>query len=1002
VEPKHKAYWSHPAQKAANGLIQIGGDEFPGLEAAAGMRLNRRGFLGAVGFSFAAAALTGCTRAPVENAIPLLAQPPESVPGVPQYYASTCNGCAANCGVLVKVRDGRPIKLEGNPQHARSRGGLCAVGQASILGLYDKQRFRAPERGGVPTTWDVLDAEVSAQLAHIRERHDRVRVLTSTITSPALRASTADFLKQFANAKHVVYDVPSMSAIRDAHAVTHGARLLPSYDFGKAEVIVGFDADFLGTWISPVAFTAAYSEQRSPSLARPHMSYHVQFEPRMTVTGAKADRRYAVAPSETGALLSCLASHLAKRSGAQTPQAIIDVPAQRDVLDDLAERLWSARGKSFVVSGSNVVAEQVLVNYINHLLGNYGTTLSLEKPSLQAQGNDAELTSLLEEIAAGRVDALFVYGANPAYDFPRYADALRRVPLLVSLAERRDETAALSGYVAPDHHYLESWGDAEPVAGSLSLRQPEIRPLGQTRAALESFARWSGKQGDAYDLLRRFWQAEIHSRAKTKTGFDAFWDRSLHDGYVDVEAAPHKTAGGFNVAAVRSIAARRDETTVILYPSVAMLDGRHAYNPWLHELPDPISKVAWDNYASLAPATAARLGIAEGDVVRLQTHEGALELPAFIQPGQHESVCAVALGYGSRLSARFAKIGPQWLDFAPSVGPNGLVGVNAGSLIALGAGGLSYVSPVTLRKIERRQPLASTQTHNTLTVPENLAKFGREPRPIIQETTLAAFAKNPAAGVQEHAEGEKELWPADHENSGPRWGMAIDLARCTGCSGCVIACQAENNIPVVGKDEVRRNREMHWLRIDRYYAESGGQVDVAFQPLFCQQCGNAPCETVCPVVATVHSEDGLNQQVYNRCIGTRYCANNCPYKGRRFNWFDYAHDDVLQNLVLNPDVTVRSRGVMEKCTFCVQRIQLAKIAAREEGRSPADGEIQTACQQSCPAGAIVFGDLNDPNSRVSKLMKDPRRYRLLAELGVKPAVGFLTLVRNREGEEQYG
>ncbi|HSE50136.1 MAG TPA: 4Fe-4S dicluster domain-containing protein [Terriglobales bacterium] len=1000
MSEQHKTYWMSPAQKA-NGLVQIGAaEEFPGLDAAGGQRVRRRDFLKAVGFSFAAATVVGCSRAPVEKAIPLLVQPEEFVPGEAQYYASTCAGCAAGCGTLVKVRDGRPIKLEGNPEHALSRGGLCATGQGSLLGLYDTQRFRAPQRQGKPTDWATLDREVGEKLAEMQKAGGAVRLLSGTITSPTLRAAIAEFLKPYGGG-HVVYDVPSHSAILEAHERTHGARLLPSYDFSKAEVIAGFDADFLGTWLSPVAFTRGYSAGRRLEDAR--YSYHVHFEPRMTLTGGNADRRYAVAPEDSLAILSYMAERLAARAGERFRSAAGEPAVDRGALDDLCERLWAARGKSLVVSGSTDPDEQMLVNFLNHALGNYGATLSLECPSQQAQGNDADLLALLDELDAGKVQALFVLGANPAFDFPRHAAALAKVPLLVSLAERADETALLARYVAPDHHFLESWGDAEPVAGHLSLQQPAIHPLGETRAALESLARWSGRQDATYDLLRTSWEKQFYPRAKTAAAFQEFWDQALHDGYVEI-AAPAPKLKKFDSAAVRAVPAPPRPTgfALALYTGAAMLDGRNAYNPWLHELPDPVTKVTWDNYVSLAPAAAARLGVNEGDVVRIAAEQGSVELPAFVQPGQHERVLAVALGYGSKLSARFAGIGPKWLDFLPSVGDNGLVGTNAAGLVAT-RGRLGYVSGAAITRTGRTHALASTQTHNTLTVPEKLARFDHEPRPIIQETTLAAYQKDPASGVEEEDARKNALWPEDHETSGPRWGMVIDLSACTGCSGCVIACQAENNIPVVGKDEVRRNREMHWVRIDRYYAEeTPGMVEVAYQPLLCQQCGNAPCETVCPVLATVHSADGLNQQVYNRCIGTRYCANNCPYKGRRFNWFDYAHDDVLANLVLNPDVTVRSRGVMEKCTFCVQRIQTARIVARDQGRDVADGEIQTACQQSCPAGAISFGDLNDPNSRVTKKMKDPRRYRLLSELGVEPAVGYLTLVRDREGGEQHG
>jgi molybdopterin-containing oxidoreductase family iron-sulfur binding subunit len=450
--------------------------------------------------------------------------------------------------------------------------------------------------------------------------------------------------------------------------------------------------------------------------------------------------------------------------------------------------------------------------------------------------------------------------------------------------------------------------------------------------------------------------------------------------------------------------------TLVLYPKVGIPDGSHAYNPWLQELPDPITKATWDNYACLSPAAAGQLSLAEGDVVRVEVRDGkgrggSIDLPVLVQPGQHDQAVAVALGYGSVLSERFAGIGPAWLEAQPTVGENGLVGRNAAPLLAWQGAALRYTRVgVELTKTGKNRPPAVAQLRDTLNLPAHLAPPGQERRPIVRETTLAALG---ASGLNPEArpEAPADLWPDDHPYPGRRWGMVIDLQACTGCSACVVACQAENNVPVVGRDEVRRQREMHWLRIDRYYSGDPTAVEVAHQPMLCQQCERAPCETVCPVLATTHSEEGLNEQVYNRCVGTRYCANNCPYKVRRFNWFDYAHDDALQNLVLNPDVTVRSRGVMEKCTFCVQRLEEARIEARRRGEPLRDGEVQTACQQSCPARAIVFGDLNDPESRVARLRKDRRHYRALEELNIGPSVGYLKVVRNRpDGEEgrQHG
>jgi molybdopterin-containing oxidoreductase family iron-sulfur binding subunit len=429
-----------------------------------------------------------------------------------------------------------------------------------------------------------------------------------------------------------------------------------------------------------------------------------------------------------------------------------------------------------------------------------------------------------------------------------------------------------------------------------------------------------------------------------------------------------------------------------------MLDGRHAHNPWLQELPDPVTKIVWDNYASVSPATAARLGLQESGVVRLEADGAGIELPVHVQPGQHDGAIAVALGYGRKGTDRFTRIGPQWFEAEPIVPPGGLVGKNAAPFLRFAGGALEYDNvPVTVTATGKSHPLVSTQEHHSLHVPEHLAPRNRERRPIVQETTLGEYTKDPSAGSFGRHEAVS-LWPEEHTYDGSHWGMAIDLSACTGCSACLVGCMAENNIPVVGKDEVRRNREMTWIRIDRYYTEQDGRFSVAHQPMLCQHCGNAPCETVCPVLATVHSKEGLNQQVYNRCVGTRYCSNNCPYKVRRFNWFEYPHGDDLHRLVLNPDVTVRERGVMEKCSFCVQRIQEAKINAKKNGLPVKDGDIQPACQQSCPARAIVFGDMNNPESQLAQRMKDERFYRVLEETGVRPSVGYMTLVRD-SGEE---
>jgi molybdopterin-containing oxidoreductase family iron-sulfur binding subunit len=979
---------------------------------------SRRDFLKIAGFAFAGTALAGCERAPVQYAVPYLVAPNELIPGRSYHYASTCGGCSAGCGLLVKNRDGRPIKLEGNPDHPLSRGGLCAVGQASLLGLYDQQRLRHPLQGSQVAAWSEVDQAIARQLNTVRTEKGAVRFLTGPIVSPATQRGLNRFLATFADARHVVHDPLSCSAISEAHRRTHGVRLLPHFRLDKAEVIISFDADFLGTWISPVEFTAAYQAGRRLEGPAPHSSYHVQFESRLSLTGAKADRRLAVTPNELAQMMVQLAARVAKKTGSPFPEGRLDDdPAATQFLDSIADSLWQNRQRSLVLCGSQNVDLQVLGNYLNHLLGNYGATVDATRPSYQCPGNDQELETLLHEIHDGKVAALFIYQSNPVHDLPSgqsIAEDFKRVPLVVSLAPRLDETSQLAHFVCPDHHYLESWSDAETISGVVSLGQPAITPMGDTRSVMESLTAWTGKPRTAYDILREHWQKEVFPRASTRQTFADFWDHALHDGFAQVKPRPIPV-GTFDETAVRVPEASHESPAgtfdLILYTKVGMPDASHAYNPWLHELPDPISKVTWDNYACLSPSVAGQLAVSDGDVVRLEpaattNQSSALELPIFVQPGQHDQVVAVALGYGSVLSKRFADIGPPWLQARSTVGSDGMVGKNAAPLLEWRDGSLQFNrAGVRLTRTGSRYPLASTQSYYRIAAPEHVMVPGREQQPLIRETTLAELGQKThgrANTADTHngrhaapATSEADLWPDDHTSSGPRYGMAIDLSACTGCSACVVACQAENNIPVVGKDEVRRQREMHWLRIDRYYTDRRGNVDVSYQPMLCQHCGNAPCEVVCPVLATVHSDEGLNEQVYNRCVGTRYCANNCPYKVRRFNWFDYAHDDLTENLVLNPEVTVRSRGVMEKCTFCVQRIQEAKIEASRLGHALEDGNLQTACQQSCPARAIVFGNLKDPKSRVAQLAASPRGYRVLDELNIVPSVTYLSLVRNR-------
>lgn len=999
---RSKSYYWKSLAKRSDGVIPlpVAGDEFPPAPDPQRIEVRRRDFLAAAGFVLGGAALSGCSRAPVERAIPYLVASEEIIPGRAIYYASTCRACDAGCGLLVKNRDGRAMKLEGNPQHPISRGGVCAVGQASILGLYDSKRLRQPLQNGQPATWDVVDGAIMGQLDAMRENGATVRILSGPVVSPTKRRVIREFLKPFKDAKHVSYEVLSSSAIQKAHERTHGQRLLPRYLFEKAAMIVSFDADFLGTWISPVAFTAGWALRRQADDDPENFSYHVQFESRLSVTGGKADRRVAVTPLELTTMMSRVAAVLAEKAGVAFDATGLDsFESDARVVEDVAARLWNARGRSLVVCGSQDVDAQMVCNFINHILGNYGATLDVEHPLERGHEDDEAVQELLRELQSGRVDALLIDNVDPVYDLPNgdaFAAAIKSVGLVVSFASHETSSSKLATHICPDHHYLESWGDVSLGGGVIGLQQPAMRPLFQTRSVLESLSNWShiGKSDET--LVRETW------------GDRVAWSKAVHDGFAKVSQQPRACAP-FRVKTVKPPSASepipREQFALALYPKVAVLDGRGAGNPWLLEMPDPITKVVWDNYASFSERAAKKLGIQTGDVVRVSlsqpgSDKETIELPALVQPGQHDRVVAIALGYGHPQSTRFANVGPEWLERKPTLGENGLVGTRASNLLTYRGQTLRLSGAfVSISLTNRKHVLACTQDYHNIEVPANLVLGGMDRRrSIIQETTLSAYRKN-GAPPREHHEEAGDLWPDDHEYTGHHWGMAIDLTSCTGCSACVVSCQIENNVPVVGRDEVRRKRIMHWMRIDRYYSEHDGRTDILHQPVMCQHCDHAPCETVCPVLATVHGSEGLNQQVYNRCVGTRYCANNCPYKVRRFNWFEYAHDDKLANMNLNPDVTVRSQGVMEKCSLCTQRIQEAKIEARKQGRPIVDGEIQTACQQSCPAGAIVFGDTNDPKSAVSKLIKSGRHYRMLEEINIQPSVGYLTLVRNRVEQE---
>jgi molybdopterin-containing oxidoreductase family iron-sulfur binding subunit len=968
-----KRYWQNLDER---GPDAAGPRDEPGPEPDDG-RVDRRGFLSIMGLS-AAAMTAACSRSPAGKIIPYLQKPEEVTPGLASHYASSCGACSASCGILLKTRDGRPIKVEGNELHPISGGGVCAVGQASILSLYDAGRARGPSAAGREVSWAELDAAIVGALARIKAGGRAIRVVAPSDLGPTADAALAQLLAAHPGARRVRHDASDLGPLADAHLATHGVRAIPAVRMDRAAVIVGVSADFLGTWLAPVALTRQYTRGRDPAARR--MSRHVQLEPKLTLTGSNADQRVTMAPSDTVPVLAAIARLLPAGEGEALDPAIAAVRApevEPRILAAIAAELGEARGKALLLCGSDDPAAQILANHINERIGAYGTTLDLAAGVARPEGV-MSFAELLDELAKKQVGAVLFWGVNPVYDHPRgarLAELLREVELTVSTADRRDETGSVVRYLAPDHHPLESWGDVEPERGVLGVRQPAVAPLFETRSACESFLRWAGAPMAHDDFMRARWEAAVFPVAKdAPASFQAFWDRSVRDGFAVVAAPPPAPLPRLRPGAAAALAGHpatrpaERGLELFLYEKVGLRDGRLGNNGWLHELPDPISKVTWANYACLSPALAAELGAKEGSMVTIRAGDRSITAPALIEPGVHRRVVAIAVGYGRT-----------------HAGPIGnAVGVNAFALAG--------ASSVQLVVTPGEKPLAKSQTQASL-----------EGRPIVKEASLQEYLADPAAG-NEREPGQKRhlsMW-SGHAHGPHQWAMNIDLSACTGCSACLVACQAENNVPIVGEVEVRRRREMHWIRIDRYFSGTPDNPEVVHQPMMCQHCENAPCETVCPVLATVHSSEGLNQQVYNRCVGTRYCANNCPTKVRRFNWFDYPHDDPVERMVLNPDVVVRSRGVMEKCSLCVQRIQEGKATARAEGRRVRDGDIRTACQESCPAQAITFGDADDPGSRVAALARDPRAYRVLEELNIGPSVSYLARIRNTKKEGGHG
>ncbi len=1005
---------------------------------------TRRDFLKYLGFGVAAASLAAC-ETPVTKAIPYLNKPEEITPGLANYYASTYYDGNDYAPILVKTREGRPIHIVGNKESVLTKGAINARVNASVLSLYDNNRLKAPSVKGEDTTWATIDNRLGKELKAAKS----VRILTGSVISPSAQSVLDTFFEANASTVFVgdervamkrpyeatVYDTISYSGILEANAASFGKAIVPTYNFEKAKTIVSVGADFMGNWLDALQYVNDYAQTRKPN--GEWMSKTFQFEASMSLSGTNADVRVPVKPSEYGAVISSLYAHLGGSGGAKT--------AYDARVKEAAKALKASKGESIVVCGSNDKNVQVIVNAINELLGNYGKTIDVNTVSNSKQGLDSEVAALIADMNAGKVDALLISGVDPLFTIgDAFAKAMKKVKTTVSFATKMDDTAAACMYVCPSNHALESWSDANPVTGHYSLGQPTISPLFDTRQTEESLLKWSGNDSSYHDFIKKYWEENVFPQSGSLM-FTDFWNKTLHDGVVEVSTPASETTAVFAgdvskaVSAVKAIKGNGIELELVQNMGVGA--GVGADNPWLQEMPDPITKITWDNYVTMNPSEMEEKGYETHfgqehsmNVVTVDASGGgSIQLPVIAQPGQAKGTVGVAVGYGK-------KVGNQ----------EEITGANAYLLIDRKKSDVSYYGSVTLKDVELDEPyyIACTQTQQTV--------MGRDS--VIRETTLDTYKKgdreafNPVwtllsgeTETDEHGHQhqvakplkEFDLWGDQPvKNIGHRWGMSIDMNSCTGCSACVTSCVSENNIAVIGKDQVRRGRIMHWMRIDRYYssehqplgdvggthkatkeAEELGAIgaytsmenpadnpSVVHQPMMCQHCNHAGCETVCPVAATTHSNEGLNMMAYNRCIGTRYCANNCAYKVRRFNWFNYIayskftdinpSQDDLGRMVLNPDVVVRSRGVMEKCSLCVQRIQEGKLDAKKAGSKVQDGAIQTACSAACPTNAITFGDHNDKESKLAAERESDRAYRVIEEVGQDGNVYYQTKVRN--------
>ena len=1017
----NKKYWKSVEELNENSSIvetlrnnefveAIPTDEFlGGKDSLSNSSTTRRDFLKYVGFSTAAASLAAC-EGPVIKSIPYVVQPEQIIPGVADYYATSMFDGFDFANLLVKTREGRPIKIENNTIEGAKFTANARV-HASVLSMYDNMRLKQPKVDQKDATWSDVDAKVKASLADAKSTGAQVVLLTGTLASPSTDKLVSEFLANNPTAKHVVYDAVSSSEALDAFQAVYGERALAEYEFEKASTIVSVGADFLGDWQGG-GYDKGYAQGRVPKQGK--MSKHIQLEANMTLSGAAADKRIPMSVAEQKQALVKIFSIVTGT------QVAVGKLANETEIVKIAEQLNLSGSKGVLVSGIDDKNAQLLVLAINAKLNseafNPNQTRQIRKGSNQA------VAQLVADLNAGKVHTLIMSGVNPVYTLAEgkaFADGLKKAKLSVAISLREDETASLTNIAAPAPHYLESWGDVQIIKGTYGLTQPTIRPLFNTRQLQDNLLVWNGNAKTYYDYLKESWAGVLVGKT---------WSQALHDGIFVSATVSSNVATSADFSAAASALAQAKPSSGLelnLYTKTGMGDGQQANNPWLQEFPDPITRASWDNYLTISKADAEKYGVENhnvangglnGSYVTVTVGGTKLEkVPVIIQPGQAKGTVGLALGYGKKAALKEAM----------------QVGVNAYTLYK----GFNSTQAADIALDSGEHEFACVQLQKTL--------MGRGD--IIKETTLAVFNSEKDAKVwnpppmvsMDHKPIEAtkvDLWESFDRSVGHHFNLSIDLNSCTGCGACVIACHAENNVPVVGKAEVRRSRDMHWLRIDRYYSSEDtfagdnkkkdqfdgltgdkgslggfGELEnpadnpqVAFQPVMCQHCNHAPCETVCPVAATSHSRQGQNHMAYNRCVGTRYCANNCPYKVRRFNWFlynknnefDFHMNDDLGRMVLNPDVNVRSRGVMEKCSMCIQMTQATILKAKKEGRQVNADEFQTACSNACSTGALAFGDVNNKESEVAKLVEDDRMYHLLEHVGTKPNVFYHVKVRN--------